>query len=198
MTRPTSSPSSSSMSSLCEGPEGVTKKIIRRRKANDRERNRMHGLNKAMDILRDRMPLLSTQQKLSKIETLRLAANYINMLNMTLQRNVEPSPLESARILSCGLSQTTANMIANLYNVPPRILMMTQQQKKLINTSTSSSEGEYFLNVESQFPTPGSAELQSLSMMAEGEYSCISSQGNMAPYNEMRNVYRPHNGQYQF
>lgn len=51
------------------------KKQIRRVKANCRERNRMHGLNQAMDILRERVPLKSehTHQKLSKIETLRLA-----------------------------------------------------------------------------------------------------------------------------
>lgn len=49
------------------------KKKWRRMKANYRERNRMHDLNNAMDILRQYVPLTMQHQKLSKIETLRLA-----------------------------------------------------------------------------------------------------------------------------
>ncbi|CAD5216581.1 unnamed protein product [Bursaphelenchus okinawaensis] len=180
MTRPTTSPSSSSVSSSC-GLEGLPKKVIRRKKANDRERNRMHGLNNAMDVLRERMPLISTQQKLSKIETLRLATNYITLLNIILQQNREPSPLECAKVLSSGLSQTTANMIANLYNIPPRILMISQQSKPTLNTS-SSSEGEYF-ETPNQFSMLGSTELQSLSMMTDVKYPPIESNlQHVSPY----------------
>ncbi|KAJ8416928.1 hypothetical protein AAFF_G00328060 [Aldrovandia affinis] len=49
----------------------------RRMKANTRERNRMHGLNDALESLRKVVPCYSKTQKLSKIETLRLAKNYI-------------------------------------------------------------------------------------------------------------------------
>lgn len=71
----------------------IVKKFIRRKKANHRERNRMHGLvsecvqffvlniaifdpfqNETMDRLRELVPLSRAQHaKLSKIETLRLA-----------------------------------------------------------------------------------------------------------------------------
>uniref|UniRef100_A0A915Q107 BHLH domain-containing protein n=1 Tax=Setaria digitata TaxID=48799 RepID=A0A915Q107_9BILA len=53
--------------------DSSNKSRIRRQKANTRERNRMHGLNRALDKLRQRVPITTQHQKLSKIETLRLA-----------------------------------------------------------------------------------------------------------------------------
>nr|XP_057920060.1 neurogenin-1 [Doryrhamphus excisus] len=57
----------------------------RRLKANDRERNRMHNLNDALDALRGVLPALPDESKLTKIETLRLAHNYIWALSETLR-----------------------------------------------------------------------------------------------------------------
>lgn len=57
----------------------------RRMKANDRERNRMHSLNDALEKLRLHLPLGSEDNKLTKIETLRLARNYIWALGELLQ-----------------------------------------------------------------------------------------------------------------
>ncbi|XP_061542640.1 neurogenin-1 [Phycodurus eques] len=57
----------------------------RRLKANDRERNRMHNLNGALDQLRRVLPALPDESKLTKIETLRLAHNYIWALAETLR-----------------------------------------------------------------------------------------------------------------
>ncbi|RWS30917.1 neurogenin-1-like protein [Leptotrombidium deliense] len=57
----------------------------RRVKANDRERNRMHGLNKALERLRKILPTYSEDTKLTKIETLRFAHNYIWALSETLR-----------------------------------------------------------------------------------------------------------------
>ncbi|XP_071133128.1 neurogenic differentiation factor 4-like [Mytilus edulis] len=59
-------------------------KKTRRSKANDRERNRMHGLNDALESLRSILPVNPGENKLSKIETLRMAHNYIWMLSQTL------------------------------------------------------------------------------------------------------------------
>ncbi|XP_076075890.1 uncharacterized protein LOC143046653 [Mytilus galloprovincialis] len=59
-------------------------KKTRRSKANDRERNRMHGLNDALESLRSILPVNPGENKLSKIETLRMADNYIWMLSQTL------------------------------------------------------------------------------------------------------------------
>lgn len=60
----------------------ISKSRMRRQKANTRERNRMHGLNRALDKLRQRVPITTQHQKLSKIETLRLArfSNYAHFL----------------------------------------------------------------------------------------------------------------------
>ena len=69
----------------------------RRLKANDRERNRMKNLNKMLQILKSLLPFdfnsgesaSSTDDKLTKIETLRMATQYIyeltNMLNLSDQ-----------------------------------------------------------------------------------------------------------------
>ncbi|CAL1529860.1 unnamed protein product, partial [Lymnaea stagnalis] len=54
-------------------------KTSRRQRANDRERNRMHGLNEALEVLRTTLPN-STDAKMTKIETLRYACNYISAL----------------------------------------------------------------------------------------------------------------------
>lgn len=60
-------------------------KRSRRVKANDRERNRMHNLNSALDALRGVLPTFPDDAKLTKIETLRFAHNYIWALTQTLR-----------------------------------------------------------------------------------------------------------------
>lgn len=62
-----------------------TIKKTRRVKANDRERNRMHNLNAALDELRSVLPTFPDDTKLTKIETLRFAHNYIWALSETLR-----------------------------------------------------------------------------------------------------------------
>ncbi|CAI9591327.1 unnamed protein product [Staurois parvus] len=67
----------------------IKQKKNRRIKANDRERNRMHNLNSALDALRNVLPTFPDDAKLTKIETLRFAHNYIWALSETL-RMAEP------------------------------------------------------------------------------------------------------------
>lgn len=63
--------------------------IIRRRRlaANARERRRMNSLNDAFDKLRDVVPSLGNDRKLSKFETLQMAQTYIAALNELLSRD---------------------------------------------------------------------------------------------------------------
>lgn len=61
----------------------------RRLKANDRERNRMHMLNEALDRLRIALPTFPEDTKLTKIETLRFAHNYIWALSQALNGSDE-------------------------------------------------------------------------------------------------------------
>ncbi|XP_027316296.1 neurogenin-3 [Anas acuta] len=78
-----------------EGLLGKQKRS-RRMKANDRERNRMHHLNSALDALRSVLPTFPDDAKLTKIETLRFAHNYIWALTQSLrlaeQSLPEPPP----------------------------------------------------------------------------------------------------------
>lgn len=60
-------------------------KRTRRIKANDRERNRMHTLNEALEKLRCALPTFPEDTKLTKIETLRFAHNYIFAMEQVLQ-----------------------------------------------------------------------------------------------------------------
>ena len=103
--------------------ERVVKLKQRRVKANTRERNRMHGLNGALDDLRKYVPCYSKTQKLSKIETLRLARNYISSMAEILKAGVKPDPVVFAKGLSKGMSQNTMNMIAGALHLNPRTLM---------------------------------------------------------------------------
>jgi len=53
---------------------------MRRIESNERERQRMHSLNDAFEGLREVIPHVNMERKLSKIETLTLAKNYIKAL----------------------------------------------------------------------------------------------------------------------
>lgn len=84
----------------------------RRIKANARERSRMHGLNDALENLRSIMPCHSKTQKLSKIETLRLARNYICALSEALEGGLSTESRAFMETLCRGLSQPTTNLVA--------------------------------------------------------------------------------------
>jgi len=75
---------------------------VRRMKANARERNRMHGLNDALESLRKVVPCYSKTQKLSKIETLRLAKNYIWALSEVLRSGKAPDLMNFVQALCKG------------------------------------------------------------------------------------------------
>ncbi|CAL8100646.1 unnamed protein product [Calicophoron daubneyi] len=114
---------------------------IRRARANARERSRMHGLNSALDTLRQHIPLAALlgetsfdeqfqasttesyrkssnaqlSQKLSKIETLRLARNYIILLATMLRSDQPITQQEAVTCLCRGLSQITTNQISSAF-----------------------------------------------------------------------------------
>lgn len=69
------------------GSTGVEVMKKRRLAANARERRRMNSLNDAFDRLRDVVPSLGNDRKLSKFETLQMAQTYIAALHELLQRD---------------------------------------------------------------------------------------------------------------
>lgn len=92
----------------------------RRMKANDRERNRMHMLNKALEKLRKVLPTFPDDAKLTKIETLRFAHNYIWALSETVKmleycenNNIQPSSSHHniQSLLSSCMPSATSSMI---------------------------------------------------------------------------------------
>ncbi|XP_077553108.1 neurogenic differentiation factor 1-like isoform X2 [Haemaphysalis longicornis] len=126
-------PCTPSSSSPCDSSSPrLTKFRQRRHKANARERQRMHGLNAALDTLRNRVPLPAVAPaasgsrhqgpRLSKIETLRLAKNYIGALAETLRLGRPMETTVFARHLARGLSQATTNLIAGQLRLSPRAL----------------------------------------------------------------------------
>lgn len=80
-----SSPASSSELNTDRQQLSTMVRKKRRLAANARERRRMHNLNLAFDRLRQYLPQLSNDQKLSKHETLQMAQTYIMELNELLQ-----------------------------------------------------------------------------------------------------------------
>lgn len=77
----------------------------RRMKANDRERHRMHMLNNALERLRTVLPTAPDDTKLTKIETLRFAHNYIWALSETLKGFDTRTPQHPQHLsLSVGVS----------------------------------------------------------------------------------------------
>lgn len=101
------------------------KSRARRRRANARERNRMHHLNAAFDRLRHHLPIFNrmdvadvdaTLRKLTKIDTLRLARNYIIALTMILDEGGHETGTESStnqllNILSYRISRPTVDLL---------------------------------------------------------------------------------------
>ncbi|XP_013771878.1 protein dimmed-like isoform X2 [Limulus polyphemus] len=66
---------------------------LRRLESNERERMRMHSLNDAFQALREVIPHVAMEKKLSKIETLTLAKNYIMALtNVVCEMRGENKP----------------------------------------------------------------------------------------------------------
>lgn len=105
-------------------PNRSLKANVRRKKANARERTRMHQLNDAFDNLRRHIPIhqctamdcqydqaTTGTPKLSKIETLRVAKNYIAALGYLLAHDQMVTINEFLRLLMCQVSQTTVNLL---------------------------------------------------------------------------------------
>lgn len=72
-------------------PPSPTVMKKRRLAANARERRRMNGLNDAFDKLRDVVPAIDEEHKLSKFETLQMALTYITALGDLLDQGTELS-----------------------------------------------------------------------------------------------------------
>lgn len=109
----------------------VKLKRTRRLKANDRERNRMHMLNTALERLRQVLPMVDENSKMTKIETLRFAHDYIYKLSETL-KTIDGGSLSGASTPSVEVSAFSDHQAAHYYN-----------SKGEEEEDTSSSNEEY-------------------------------------------------------
>ncbi|XP_053670437.1 heart- and neural crest derivatives-expressed protein 2-like [Anopheles nili] len=83
-------PSSSGV--IVPGVGGPVVRVVKRRNtANKKERRRTQSINSAYTSLRDRIPNVPNDTKLSKIKTLRLAISYIAHLLAVVNGNQDPS-----------------------------------------------------------------------------------------------------------
>ncbi|XP_018581068.1 neurogenic differentiation factor 4-like [Scleropages formosus] len=124
----------------------------RRVKANARERSRMHGLNDALDNLRSVMPCYSKTQKLSKIETLRLARNYIWALSEVLEGGQSIDSQSFVEMLCKGLSQPTSNLVAGCLQLGSSHFLLEKVNDKggLTSPLGVGPQGQTF-----SYPSPG-------------------------------------------
>ncbi|GFG33554.1 hypothetical protein Cfor_12307 [Coptotermes formosanus] len=82
---------------------------LRRLESNERERMRMHSLNDAFEQLREVIPHVKMERKLSKIETLTLAKNYIMALtNVICEMRGEEKPYTFLDV-DCGSNSNNSS-----------------------------------------------------------------------------------------
>ena len=92
---PTASKSTSRKLSRRRKALSARERNLRRIESNERERQRMHSLNDAFGELRSVIPHVDIGRKLSKIETLTLAKNYIKALtNVVCETRGEKGPYD--------------------------------------------------------------------------------------------------------
>jgi neurogenic differentiation factor 1 len=108
-------------------PSRVARFKVRRIKANGRERERMKGLNEQLERLRETIPCFALSQKLSKVETLRLAKNYIEALTQMVSTNQIPDNTHFAQLLCKDLSPNTMNLVAATLSLNPRLLQSNEE-----------------------------------------------------------------------
>ncbi|GAV00569.1 hypothetical protein RvY_11396 [Ramazzottius varieornatus] len=151
----------------CRSPTVIQRlKKTRRVKANDRERNRMHSLNHALEKLRVVLPASSFPEestKLTKIETLRFAYNYIWVLTETLKMNGKmqeyeaaglPNPLPTHHNLASGhFTDAEVKNESHLVDYSSWIASPDNTTASSVSGFESNSD-ESFMNLDGIFPFP--------------------------------------------
>jgi len=107
--------------------------ILKKRRiaANSRERRRMNGLNDAFERLRDVIPSLGSDHKLSKYETLQMAQTYIGSLASLLRRT-------SSTDSNLSTSSSVASIKESQFNID---MNMSSSNSSLSSTEDHLNEG---------------------------------------------------------
>ncbi|XP_055915750.1 protein dimmed [Eupeodes corollae] len=110
-----------------KGALNAKERNLRRLESNERERMRMHSLNDAFQSLREVIPHVKKERRLSKIETLTLAKNYITALtDVILLMRGEEIPTGSD-----GGDLTAEHFDCSILADNPSIIQTQQQQQPM-------------------------------------------------------------------
>ncbi|CAL2042288.1 CBN-NGN-1 protein [Caenorhabditis brenneri] len=94
-------------------------KTVRRDKANARERRRMNSLNDALEQLREILPGEPDEPKMTKIETLRKAQEYIAKLSYQLSGgSPTSSSTQCCETGSCGMCSVSHSLQSTPFQSP--------------------------------------------------------------------------------
>ena len=125
---------------------------VRRLESNERERMRMHTLNDAFQNLRNIIPHVRAERKLSKIETLTLAKNYILALSdmvVGLKQDLDRLSTEHGIDISSALRLADNNNdIDFLLDDQPTTEAASAAAAQLLGTDDLNDELEEQLKVE--------------------------------------------------
>lgn len=107
---------------------------IKRLRANDRERRRVHLINCAMDELKEVVPGLKNKRKLTKLELLRAANQYIWMLDEALRTNRSLDQIQQR------IEEPISSPISSpIYPSPPQYYYASQTHYDMPKLRRSSS-----------------------------------------------------------
>lgn len=118
-------------------------KNVRRLESNERERLRMHSINDAFQSLREVIPHVKKDRRLSKIETLTLAKNYIIALTKIIcemRGELDPSKDEgsggaSSAATNDGPSSSVAAATAAAAEIDRRLQLALQNSDESMDLS---------------------------------------------------------------
>ncbi|KAK6171103.1 hypothetical protein SNE40_019361 [Patella caerulea] len=158
-----------------KNPEYVVKmKKNRRDRANDRERNRMHSLNDALETLREVLPN-SEDGKMTKIETLRTAYNYIFALSETVKMlDTEPEKIAFMKMDNMNMDNCVPSITTFLGHETPDLLSTYNSM------CSSSHEQDKIANVNMEHFVPPTSFLGHENQDLLSTYSSMCSSPQLA------------------
>lgn len=129
----------------------------RRMKANDRERNRMHTLNEALERLRLTLPTFPEDTKLTKIETLRFAHNYIFALEQVLQTSGTVNlDLEKLQSITLSGERFTKELFEAVFVNPSPCQLNGNGVFSTCDFYSSMHQYNHIVQQQQQYPSSGS------------------------------------------
>ncbi|KAG5680932.1 hypothetical protein PVAND_010408 [Polypedilum vanderplanki] len=120
-----------------KGALNAKERNLRRLESNERERMRMHSLNDAFQSLREVIPHVKKERRLSKIETLTLAKNYINALTEVVVANSNGGFHSSQQPNNCN------NEISNLISINNAVIINPNQNQDVNNNNNNSNRNSH-------------------------------------------------------